>query len=328
MRKIKVLLGMELDEEQQKQLASVSPSLEFVDILPYFQPGVTASETLRQVFEDAEVLFGANPLPVDLLSIAPKLRWIHLRIAGADRWEKTGLLDSNIVFTTSRGTPSINIAEFIVMTMLMFAKRAPEYFKGRKDHRWELLHLSELHGKTVGIVGLGGVGNQTAKLCKAMGMRILAIRRSAQRTEENVQGVDVLLPPQELHQLLSPSDYVVITCPLTPETYHLIGEREFQVMKPTAYVINTSRGPIIDEQALIKALKNGVIAGAGLDVFEKEPLPPESELWEMPNVILTPHVSGDSKGRWDRVVSLFCENLTRYIQGKELLNIYDKAKRY
>jgi len=184
-----------------------------------------------------------------------------------------------------------------------------------------------LRSKTVGIVGLGNIGREVARLAKAFGMRVVATRRSVKRVAR-AKYVDILLPREQLLRLLSESDFVVLSLPFTSETNKLIGEKELRTMKPTAYLINIARGNIVDEEVLIRALDEHWIAGAGLDVFATEPLPPDSRLWEFPNVIFSPHIAGGMEDYNIRTIELFCENLRRYLSGKNLFNVIDKKKGY
>jgi phosphoglycerate dehydrogenase-like enzyme len=184
-----------------------------------------------------------------------------------------------------------------------------------------------LRGKTVGIIGLGHIGREVARLSKAFGMNVIATRRSATRTSR-ARYVDRLLPSKQMPSLLEESDFVVISVPHTPETHHLIGEKELGMMKPAAYIINIARGGIIDEEALIRALDEKRIAGAGLDVTEREPLPADSRLWDFDNVILSPHVSGGQENYVARATELFCDNLRRYLAGKKLRNVIDRKRGY
>lgn len=179
----------------------------------------------------------------------------------------------------------------------------------------------------MGIVGLGSIGREVARLAKAFGMRVIATRRSA-KLISRARYVDILLPREHQIELLSDSDFVVLTLPLTPETRRLIGEKELRAMKSTAYLINVARGGIVDEEALIHALNARWIAGAGLDVFATEPLPADSRLWELPNVIFTPHIGGATEDYVLRATKVFHENLRRYLNGKKLLNVVDKKKGY
>ena len=191
----------------------------------------------------------------------------------------------------------------------------------------EIRRVPTLRGKTVGIVGLGHIGKEVARLSKAFGMRVIATRRSAPRTQ-HIRNVDLMLPRQELPRLLAESDYVVITLPYTHETDKLLGETELKTMKSSAYLMNIGRGGIIDEDALTRALSENWIAGAGLDVFTTEPLPAESKLWELPNLLFSPHVSGDMEDYVTQATEVFCKNLGRYLEGKRLLNVVDKHKGY
>ncbi len=176
---------------------------------------------------------------------------------------------------------------------------------------------------------MGSIGREVARLAKAFGMRVVATRRSAKRLER-ARYVDMIFPREQLRRLLAESDFVALTLPFTPETNKLIGEEELRTMKPTAYLINISRGDIVDEEALIRALEEDWIAGAGLDVFTTEPLPTDSRLWELSNVIFSPHISGggSSGGNVVPATKLFSENLRRYLSGKKLLNVVDKRKGY
>jgi phosphoglycerate dehydrogenase-like enzyme len=214
------------------------------------------------------------------------------------------------------------------MVMLMFAKGAHRLLRAQSERRWTRLLPSELRDRTVGVVGMGAIGTEVARLAQAAGCRVLAIRRSAAARRSGEAPADEVLPPSDLPYLLSESDYVVLSVPLTEETRHLIGPDELRAMKPTAVLINISRGAVVDEVALVRALKEGVIGGAGLDVFEREPLPDDSELWGMENVILTPHISGGTERYFQRAVPIFCENLRRYLDGRPLLNVVDPQRGY
>jgi phosphoglycerate dehydrogenase-like enzyme len=184
-----------------------------------------------------------------------------------------------------------------------------------------------LRSKTVGIVGLGHIGREVARLAKAFGMRVVATRRSA-RQSQRARYVDRLFAPDQLLQLLSESDFVVLTLPLTKETHKIIGEAELRSMKPTAYLINVARGQVVDEEALARVLEEHRIAGAGLDVFTREPLPADSRLWKLPNVIISPHIAGYMENYSEQATAVFCENLRRYLGGKRLINVVGKERGY
>jgi phosphoglycerate dehydrogenase-like enzyme len=244
-----------------------------------------------------------------------------------DRHQGTEIWNSKVILTGVSGIHATPIGEFVMGLMLMFAKNTPLSFKMMQTRDWQRYMSGTLRGKTVGIIGLGHIGGEVARLSKAFGMKVIATRRSA-KTEGKTKNVDLLLPIRQLKQLLSQSDYVAVTLPLTPETRHIIGEAELKAMKPTAYIMNIGRGHLIDQEALIKALDEKRIAGAGLDVTVPEPLPKESRLWDFNNVILSPHISGGMEDYMVRATELFCENLKRYITGKKLLNVIDKKKGY
>jgi len=188
-----------------------------------------------------------------------------------------------------------------------------------------LRDVDELTGKTLGVLGLGNVGMELSFRGKCFGMEVIAVDR---RVVRRPSYVDEVMGLWGLDTLLAKSDYLVITVPLTSSSKHMIGERELRLMKSNAYIINISRGPVVEEKALVKALKEGWIAGAGLDVFEKEPLPMDSELWDLENVIITPHISGGTPRYAERLADIFCENLSRFLEGKTLINLVDKKEGY
>ena len=231
------------------------------------------------------------------------------------------------MMTTASGIHAAPMAEYVIMVMLMFVKGMPRCFEQKKQKLWQRYNPTDLRSKVVGIVGLGHIGREVARLAKAFGMEVLATRRSA-KPGARAKYVDRLFSREQLPQLLSSSDFVVLSLPVTTETKNIIGEKELKNMKPTAYLINVARGAVIDENALIRALEGNTIAGAGLDVFSAEPLPTDSKLWELPNVIFTPHISGNLDNYYKLATDLFCENLKRYVNGKKLFNVVDRKKGY
>lgn len=301
-----------------------------VDPLVSLPEGVEVDEVRRRLDDflaEAEVIYTPARLPTDLLDRAPRLRWLQSTAAGADRLIAMGLVGKGVIVTSASGAHATPVGEYVMAVMLMFAKGAPRFVRNQQQARWDSYWPGELYGKTVGIVGLGSIGREVARLAKAFGMQTLGIRRFTATTDGG-PSLDVLLPPDGLHQLLAQSDYVVLAVPLTPETTGLIGEAELRTMKPTAYLINVSRGLVVDEGALIRALEERRIAGAGLDVFQREPLPSDSPLWRMENVIVTPHIAGGSGIYNYRVTQIFCENLRRYLAGEPLLNVVDPQRGY
>jgi phosphoglycerate dehydrogenase-like enzyme len=209
----------------------------------------------------------------------------------------------------------------------MLAKKAPQYMRSQARHEWSRFMPRELYGATVGIVGIGHIGAEVGRLAKAFGCRVIATKRSAVAIE-TTEFADEILPASELPRVLAESDYVVLSMPLTPETRGMIGEKELRSMKPTAALVNIARGPVVDEQALIRALNEGWIAGAALDVFDQEPLPADSPLWDMENVIVSPHISGGTEIYNFRAVDIFCDNLRRHLAGEPLLNVVDPDRGY
>ena len=334
---IDILIVTRLEERFQRQIVEVDRRVRVYDAaelvraelerVPQSEVPVREREKLEGLLRNAEVILLSTP-PLDLLSRSPKLRWVQSTSAGIDNMMGTGLLESDVIITNTRGIHAILIGEYVLGTMLMFVKKAPLCFVNKQRKRWEKFVPSGLRGKTFGVIGLGSIGQEVARLAKAFGMRVVATKRSVMRQELSNMGVDEVYPRCDLLEMLGECDFVVLSVPLTKETARMIGERELKAMKPTAYLINISRGGIIDEKMLIRALEEGWIAGAGLDVFEKEPLPPESELWEMPNVIISPHIAGDNEMYNARVTEIFCENLKRYLTGRPLINVVDKEKGY
>ena len=340
---MKVLIAIGLNEELVEQVRAVDPCVE-VNVLdreaslllrgrslPPDVDAEAARQSLEGALSETEVLYGFPPSPEgarQLLARAPRLRWFQAASAGVDRLDKGGFLEREVVVTNSSGVHATPIGEYVLMLMLMFAKGAHRLLRAQVEKRWTRLLPAELRDRTVGVVGMGHIGTEVARLSQAAGCRVLAIRRSAAHGRAGEAPADELLPPSELQYVLSESDYVVLAVPLIEETRHLIGADELRAMKPTAVLINISRGAVVDETALVRALKEGWIGGAGLDVFEREPLPEDSELWGMENVILTPHISGGTERYFERAIPIFCENLRRYLEGRPLLNVVDPQRGY
>jgi len=285
-----------------------------------------AKEKLDAILAEAEVIYGFG-LPRDVIARAPKLKWVQMTSTGVDRFLTDDLRESKVIMTNVRGMHAVPMGEFIIGEMLMFAKGAQHSFQQKQGKQWKPFMPSMLYSKTVGIVGLGSIGQEAARLAKAFGMRVLAVRRSAV-TGRTPRYVDELLPLAQLKKMLSDCDYVALTVPLTAETHHMIGEAELRSMKPTAYLINVARGNVVDEEALVRALEQNRIAGAALDVFAVEPLPASSRLWDMSNVILSPHIAGGMESYAEQATDIFCENLKRYLAGEKLVRIVDKKKGY
>lgn len=285
-----------------------------------------AREKLDLLLAEAEVLFGTRFLQ-NITARAPKLKWIQAMSAGVNSALSTEIAESPLIITSVSGINSGPVGELVLGLMLMFVKKAPLCFQLKQEKKWRSLRSAVLQSKTVGIVGLGNIGREVARLSKAFGMRVLATRRSVSR-HGKAPSVDKVFPQTELPKLLKESDFVVLAVPLTQETNKFFGEENLRTMKPTAYLINVSRGDVVDEEALIRGLDEHWITGAGLDVFSTEPLPVDSRLWELPNVILSPHISGITEDYASRVTELFSRNLKLYLDGEPLINVIDKVKGY
>ena len=320
------------DNEIIRSITEVSPKIKVKDastmMMAEHQGDNSEKEILDNMLVEADVIFGFGLiLPKDLLSRAPRLKWLQLMSAGADRLRDTEIWQSKVTVTGVSGIHASAIGEFVLGFMLMFAKSMPLCFQMKQKRELQRYTPHLLHDKTVGIVGLGHIGSEVARLSKSFGMKVIATRRSVKKAGK-AKNVDLMLPQAQLREMLGKSDYVVLSVPLTPETRHIIGETELSSMKPSSYIINVGRGDLIDEEALIRALDEKKIAGAGLDVTAIEPLPKNSRLWDMDNVILSPHVSGGMEDYMSQATELFCDNIHRYLEGKKLRNVIDRKKGY
>jgi len=274
-----------------------------------------------------------------ILYRAPSLRWVHSATAGVERVLTPASRSRGLVITNARGVFSRPIAEYVMLMILAVSRRLPQLMELQAERTWQPLEARELRDVTVGIVGLGSIGRGVGALATAFGCRVIATRRRPEAGSHAPDGagdepylgsamLDRVLPPERLPELLAESDFVVLAAPLTPDTQGLIADAAIALMKPGAWVINVARGELIDERALARALRDGRIGGAVLDTFREEPLPPTSTLYDLPNVILTPHTSWSSTRVLDRSVDLFCENLRRYAAGRPLVNVVDPDAGY
>ena len=338
MEPVHVLITMPFEASLIETLRSVSPQLHIT------QKIADSADALGEDIATAQVLYTwkAIPHPHD----APNLRWIQFHNAGIDSvLDHPIFAESDIAITTASGIHAIQMAEYTFSQILAFAHHVPEMLEDQlasrwPDHRWDRYEPTELYGATLGIVGYGSIGRQIAHIGQAFGMKILAMKRDLRHLEsENPIAEpntgdpdgsipDRIYPPEALHSMLSECDFVVLTVPLTPATHHMINQAALKAMRTTGILINVARGPVVDEIALVEALQNGTIRGAGLDVFAEEPLPEDSPLWKLPNVILSPHVAGFSSNYDRRAVDLFAENLRRFLDGEPLLNQVSRSLHY
>jgi phosphoglycerate dehydrogenase-like enzyme len=280
---------------------------------------------------DVEVLL-RGPLPAAtfdrLLARCPSLRWVHSATAGVERVLTPAAARRALVITNARGVFSEPIAEYVLMMILAVIRRLPQLLELQREHTWQPLPAREMRDVTIGVVGLGSIGRAVAQLALAFGARVIAVRRADGAAEPGLPGIDRLLAPEQLPELLAESDFVVLALPLTPDTENLFDAQQFGRMRAGAWLINVARNGLVDERALVRALRSGQLGGAVLDTVRAEPLEPGSSMFDIPNLILTPHTSWSSGRVLDRSIELFCENLRRFTTGEPLLNAVDPGKGY
>jgi len=282
-----------------------------------------------------------------LLVRAPHLAWVHSATSGVERALTPAAMERGLVVTNARGVFSRPIAEYVLMMILSVSRRLPQLLELQRERTWQPLEGAELRDVTVGIVGLGSIGRAVGALATAFGCRVVAVRRrpDGNTIPADVPGAGDTVPsddersfgevmldrvggPETLPELLGESDFIVLAAPLTPETQDMINDSTLAMVKPGSWLINVARGRLIDEHALIRALREGTLGGAVLDTFRDEPLPPTSPFYDLPNVIVTPHTAWSSGRVLDRSVDLFCDNLRRFAAGEPLLNVVDPAAGY
>ena len=295
--------------------------------------------------DDVEVLlrgFLSSEAFDRLLTRAPELRWVHSATSGVERALTPAALERDVVVTNARGVFTRPIAEHVLLMILAISRRLPQLLELQRERTWQPLEGRELRDLTIGIVGYGSLGRAIASLVTAFGARVVAMRRHPDAPtsapapgathEDDVFAVEPQLArvygPDGLHAMLAESDIVVLAAPLTPETDGLIDDAAIDAMQRDAWLINVARGRLVDDRALIRALADDRIGGVALDTFRDEPLPPASPLWELPNVIVTPHTSWSSARVLDRSIDLFCDNLRRFRAGEPLRNVVDRTAGY
>jgi phosphoglycerate dehydrogenase-like enzyme len=328
-RKLLVLTSHRLElfiapEWFSQRLAAEFPRFHVVQLNSY--------DNILEQMADVEIMFGIS-LRVEQFLAAPGLRWIHSQAAAVHQFMFPELINSGVILTNAREVHGPVVAEHVLGLILALAKMIPMSVRLQQQRVWgqDIIwdsrpRIREIAGATLGLVGLGSIGRNLARHAAAMGMNVIAVRQHpAKQKPESVQEV---LSVSQLDQLLARSDYVVLAAPVTPATAGLIGREQLAQMKPEACLINVGRGPLVDEAALVEALRNKSIGGAALDVFEEEPLPPESPLWELENLLITPHLGGMTDKLWERHYALFAENLRRYLSDEPLLGLVDKKGGY
>lgn len=320
---IVVAIGFRMDEALVASIEAVDPRIETVlvpEISAREQLEPAARAKLMETLARAEVVLGNNSIAAEWVDALPNMKWLQVIQAGVDRMAEAGLLNRGYTVTTMSGLTAPAIAEWVMGVLVMLAKGMHLSVRDQSEQLWRRRFVAELGGKTVGIAGMGAVGRETARRAHAFGMQVIGSRRTAPPGATDPD-CDELVPHSQLGSILERSDFVVLCVPLTPETHHLIGEAELRRMKPTASLVNIARGPVVDQRALIKALQEGWIASAAVDVTDPEPLPADNELWRQPNLIITPHISGSIENYLPKATEMFLANLRRYVAGEPLRNL-------
>ncbi len=308
------------------------PELAALDELPN-DVRVVAGDTVeafQSAAPEAAAIFswwGKRDLLESVLRQAPCVRWIHFASAGVDSVLFPAIVESPVVVTNARGAFSASLAEFVLASMLFFAKDLRRMLRSQRAGNWDQFDVEMLQGRTVGIAGYGDIGRAVARLARGFGMRVLACRRRPELSREDPL-VDAAYGPGAFREMLAESDYVAVCAPLTPATKGLIGAGEVAAMKRNAVLINVGRGPVVDEAALIEVLERRRIRGAALDVFETEPLPPGHPFWKLDNVLLSPHCADHTAGWRASSMRVFLENFKRFANGEPLTNVVDKTAGY
>ena len=280
---------------------------------------------------DVEVVIAWSIRP-EQIKAAKKLRWIHSPAAAVHQLMFPELIQSDIVLTNAREVHGPVVAEHVIALIFALAKKIPGSVQLQQKHVWgqqllwdEIPRVREVAGATLGLVGLGSIGRPVVRSAKALGMRVVAVREHPGKGSD---GADVVLGPAQINELFRQADYVVLAAPVTDSTKAIANAERLGLMKSTACLINVGRGPLVDEAALAAALREKKIGGAALDVFPKEPLAADSPLWDLPNLLITPHTAALTDKLWERHYALFSENLRRYLNGQPLLAVVDKRKGY
>lgn len=332
---LNILVAMDFSDELIEQIHAVAPHIHVER---------HARDIPENAWKEAEVLYTGNRFPQP--GQAPNLRWVQLHSAGVNHaMQHETLQDKNITITSASGIHATQIANYSMMMILAFQFQLPRMMAYQRQNTWpekqyEIFRPVDLNKKTVGIVGYGSIGRELARLAQSFGMTVLASKRNLKHLQEldtdysegegDPEGIipERIYPGEAIATMASASDFLVVTLPLTDATRHTVNAAVFAAMQPSSVVINIGRGAVIDEQAMISALQEGQIAGAGLDVFEEEPLPEDSPLWQMENVLISPHISGNSASYNEKAARLFMANLERYTQKKPLMNVVNRETGY
>lgn len=342
---VNVLIASYLEPEHVERVRAVSERLRVVyepallapprypaDHTNMIARGPEDEARWRGLLAEAEVLFDFDHSHrQDLPELAPRLRWVQATSAGIGQFVRRMGYDARmpgVTFTTASGVHAQPLAEFCVMAMLMFSRNLWQMQRLQATRRWERFGATDLAGRTLGVVGLGRIGAAVARLGKALGMTVLGLKRTPGAARPADLGCDELYGPDGLAAVLRRAEFLVLVTPHTGETERMLGAAELALLPAGAVLINIGRGSVIDEGALVDALRAGRLGGAALDVFDTEPLPADSPLWDMPNVLVSPHSASTSDRENARITELFCDNLRRYLAGQPLRNVLDVERLY
>lgn len=345
MPKHTLLIASYLEPEHVERIRAVDPNVEVLyepELLP--KPRYPSDHYLsikrspqdeaywRSLMARADIFFDFDFSNLDELpELAPRLRWLQASSAGIGQhiYRRNYIQRMpNTIFTTASGIHIQPLAEFCAMAILMFSRNLYHMLAMQQEKRWERFAASDLIGRTLGILGVGKIGAEVARFARTFGMRTIGIKRHVEGVDPGSLYLDALYPPTQLHSVLRQSEFLVIVTPHTQETERMLGAAELAMLPRGAVLINIGRGAVVDQEAMIAALHSGHLGGAALDVFEQEPLPAESPLWSMPNVLISPHSASTSDRENIRLTDLICDNLRRYLDGRPLRNVLDTSLLY
>lgn len=311
---MRLVLCYPAEPRHVRQIADVSPHAEVID---------AGQERIAEEIHNADIFCGHAKVPVDWDRVVSqgRLQWIQSTAAGLDHCLVPSVIDSDIIVCSASGLLADQVAEQTLALVLGLCRGLPVFFEAQRKREFIRRPTRDLHHTTIGIVGLGGNGRRLVEVLRPWKVRILA---TDYFPFDRPEGVEALWPAENLNELLAVSDIVILTAPLNEQTRGMIDHEKLAIMKPGSLLINVARGPLVVEQDLVAALESGHLGGVGLDVTEIEPLPSESQLWDMPGVIITPHVGGQSARRLDDATDLVCRNLRQWISGGPLINLVDK----
>ena len=341
MTKYRALITREFSKEWVEELRSTLP--EEIEIIQ--QTAANAADISPEIWKTVDILYSGEGYPDP--AIAPNLKWAQLDTAGVNHILETPLWKSQVKLTTLNGVAPPNMGEFAILLMLNFGHHLQQLFKSQQDHdwpsfqyRWDYYTPAELRGATVGVIGYGNIGREIGRLAHAFGMKVVAVDQNPPREPNPLTyqipeliglggcDPDEYYPPSQILTAVSDCDYVILVLPYTSATHHMINADVLKAMKKSAVLINIARGGVVDEDALIQALNTNQIGGAALDVFHEEPLPASSPLWDMSNVLISPHIAGLTSHYYDRIKDLFSQNIRRFVNGQPLLNEVQRSRQY